>query len=261
MKQIFLLLLHLVLCGILNAQPDTHHGPTLEELNKKAREGDAAAQNLLGFKYYNGEDVIQNVDSALYWISLAAEKGNITAAANLGFLFTESPLIPKDEEKGIQWLGIAAKGGVRGAELRLVELMEDKWRNLPSDSILSLGLDFYTSKAHIAGVKLFEIAAEENNPQALALLGDAYSKGLGVPYNHQKSVFYFYKAAILGNPSARFILAELLDFFPDALSEFKKDYRADKYEEETDAAYWYEKAAAQGVTDAETAFNLLFSTP
>lgn len=93
----------------------------------------------------------------------------------------------------------------------------------------------------------------DNEAAAAALLGDAYSRGLGVPYSYEKAIEYFYKAARLGNAPAQFIIAETLDVYPDALDAWSPK------SEERVAAYWYDLAAKSGITDAATASRLLLS--
>ena len=199
----------------------------------------APAMNYVGFRYYTGAGVKHDVDSALFWIRKAALTGDITAAANLGYLLTEGDSVTHDDTEALDWLAIAADGGVPQAQIELVGL-----------------------------------ASKMSSPKAYALLGEAYSKGMGVPYDHQKAVENYKKAADAGNPSAQFIIAELLDFFPDSL-EFKeitqesgnKNGGNEEIEKEeasslTETAdYWYEKAARAGVTDSESAYKALYSIP
>lgn len=216
---------------------------------KAAERGYAPAMNFIGFRYYNGEIVKKDVDSALFWIHRAADDGDITAAANLGYLLLDSPEIPHDTLEASKWLFMAAEEGIVGPQHRLIEINREAWDEIPPDSALNLGLKYYTEKATVLGANFIKIATKAAIPKAFALLGDAYSRGIGVPYDHQKSVDYFFQAAMLGDPSAQFIIAELLDFFPDA----------DQSSE--GAAYWHDKAAAQGITDSESAYSLLFSVP
>lgn len=178
-----------------------------------AEKGFAPAMNYIGFKIYNEKIPEQSLDSALYWIRKAAYQGDVTAAANLGYLLTEGPEIANDDSEALDWLAVAADGGMPAAQMKLVEVAE------------RLG-----------------------TPKALALLGDAYSKGRGVVYDHEKSIRYFYEAALGGNASAQFIVAELLDFFPDTLKE-------------ESAEFWYDMAALGGVTDSESAYSQLYSLP
>lgn len=249
-----------------------------------AREGYAPARNYLGFLHYEGSKTSKDVDSALYWIGLAAEEGDIKAAGNLGYLLSQASDVSHDYPRAFKWLqkasdaglksslvplaelyrrglGVEAdtlkaialydraiESGIQDAQLYLLAMMGNSWKSLPADSALALGLKYYVHRAPVAGIDLIETAANAGSPKALALLGDAYSRGIGVPYDHDLSVEFFHKAAILGDPSAQFILAELLEFFPDLPGEDLHD-----------PSYWYEKAAQAGVDDAEEAYKLLFT--
>lgn len=222
---------------------------------KAAEKGYAPARNYIGFKYYNGDGLTQNTDSALYWIHLAADDGDITAAANLGYLLTEGRGVAHDVPEALKWLTIASEGGVTGAQIKLVELEEEKWKGLPTDSLLKDGIRYYIGRAPILGSAILEIVADRDVPKAMAILGDAYSKGLGVPYNHQKSIDYFFMAADKGDPSAQFIVAEMLEIFPDVIPSDSVII------ENSDALYWYERAKEGGVTDSDKAYQLLFTLP
>ena len=247
-----------------------------------ATKGYSRAENYLGFRYFKGEFVAQNIDSALFWITKAADDGDISAANNLGYIFMESDVVSRDYPKAAFWLkkaadaglpqaesqladlyrhglGVAAdttvavtlynraiNKGLRDAELKLMSMMGKKWEKLSSDSAVVLGRYYYTHRAPVIGIMLFENAAKNDNPDALALLGDAYSKGNGVDYNHDISIDFYLRAAELGNPSAQFVIAELLDIFPDALPDSVPP-----------AQYWYERAASAGIKDADSATRFL----
>lgn len=189
-----------------------------------ARKGSPAARNLIGFRYYRGEVVQRNVDSAMYWIRIAADEGDLTAAANLAYLLTESDVIRPDSVEAFKWLAKAVAGGVPETSRKLVALSEN--------------------------------LAEKGYPEAKAILADAFSKGIGVPYDHKKSVQLFFEAAKSGNGAAQFILAELLEFFPDTLNELDSEILP----EEKNAHFWYEKAAGHGILDSEEAYKALFFT-
>lgn len=218
--------------------------------------GYAPARNYLGFKYYKGEGVKQDVDSALYWIRSAAIDGDVTAAANLGYLYTEGTDVTHDELEAEKWLTIAAEAGIPGAQHKLVEIKRPVWIEMPVDSLLDAGRKYYLGRAPILGAEMLEIAAQKGDSKAMALMGDAYSKGRGVPYNHNKSVEYFYKAALNGDASAQFIIAETLEIFPDVL----KDSGIEEGET-IRAEYWYEKASEQDIADSDAAYLLLYSIP
>ena len=272
---------------ILETGYDTIEQDTLRSMAlylKAAGMGYAPALNFVGFRYYNGEIVKQDTDSALYWIRKAAEAGDITGASNMGYLLSQGEGVVHDYAEAVKWLTKAAEQGVPSAmsqlgdlnrqglgidkdtlaavgwyekaavagdidsQFKLVAMMMDKWKELPVDSAMAMGKRYYLGGMPVAGVELLEHVADTGDPLALTLMGDAYSKGAGVRYDYQEALQYFHRGAEGGNPSAQFILAEMLEFFPDTFSEH-------------DAAYWYEKAAEAGVTDSETAYGRLYTLP
>lgn len=263
-----------------------------------AENGDLRAQNYLGFRYYNGEGVTQNVDSALYWIRSAAENGDIKAAGNMGYLLSKAPDVKHDYQEALQWLTKAADAGlptsftqlgdlyregkgthpdtlkakelyekaidthIPDAELRLLSMMGYKWKELSPDSALKLGLNYYKRGAAVIGVDLFQNAAKSKIPKAFALLADAYAKGRGVAYDNSKALDYNLQAALLGDPTAAFILAEYLEFYLDGIpadSSLMQEFGDLNIEMINSPGYWYSRAAEKGVTDAEEAFRRLFN--
>ena len=264
-----------------------------------AQEGYAPAQNYIGFRYYLGQGVRQDTDSALFWIREAAQAGDIKAAGNLGYLLSQAPDVRHDYSEALIWLNKAVDAGLpaafiqladmkrRGlgcppdtaaaitlydkaitagvpdAPLHLLAMMGFKWKELSGDSALNLALKYYPAPAPVIGVDLMENAAKKGNVRALTLLGDAYSRGLGINYDHDTSVAYFLEGALKNDPSAQYILAELLEFFPDSLEGIKIE--SDLLEETVkdanikSAEYWYEKAGEQGISDAQGAFDALFA--
>ncbi len=267
-----------------------------------AEKGYPPAQSYLGYRYFQGEIVGKDVDSALYWFAKAAGNGDARAANNLGYLLSSSDAVARDYPQAFYWLSKAAATGLPAAEsqladlyrqglgtekdtlkaaelymkaigkgladaeLKLLSMMGRKWENLPGDSAVRLGRYYYTQRAPLIGVTLFENAARKLNPDALALLGDAYSKGTGVDYDHDRSTAYFLAAALRGDPSAQFVIGELLDIFPDALSSelageaLERFYHGEEVPEDVYIpSYWYGKAAQQGVTDAEKAAKRMWN--
>lgn len=284
-----------------------------------AQRGYPPAQSYLGVKYFTGEGVSHNVDSALYWFAKAAGQGDPRAANNLGFLLAEGTAVKRDYPQAIRWLSLASEaglptaqsiladlyrqghgtlpdtakaeklymaaieGGLADAQLKLLAMMGNKWKILPPDSALSLGRYHYTHRAPLIGITLFENVAAScvdpdpltNEPPSLAaqyaadafaLLGDAYSRAVGVEYDHDRSVAFFLRGALMGNPSAQFVIAELLDIFPDALSSSPAKemvdafYEAGRVPDDIYAPpYWYALAAEKGVTEAATATRLLLN--
>ena len=265
---------------------------------QSAEKGFAPAQNYLGFLYYSGTMLQQNVDSALYWIEKAAVNGDMKAASNLGYLLSVAPEIEHDYPKAFLWLqkatdagvpasynqlgdmyrlglgceadtakafelyDISVRKGIPESQERIIAMMGNEWKNLSPDSALNLAFNYYPAPAPAIGMELLENIANLKNARALALLGDAYSRGLGVAYNYSLSMKYFFESALRGYGPAQFIIAELLDFFPDTLNSIPpssfEDIRIT--EDMHTSQFWYEKAAEVGITDADEAYKALFET-
>ena len=142
-----------------------------------------------------------------------------TAFSMLGDMYRDGRWVKRDTLKAAANYEAALERGLGDAEARLIALMGRRWQRLSQDSAFNLGLRYYTGYAPGAGVLLLERAAEIPDTigigaRAMALLGDAYSRGVGVRYSHDKSLAYFARAALAGNPSAMLILAETLEVFP-----------------------------------------------
>lgn len=261
------------------------------ELKERAERGDTEAMNYLGYLLISGTDsVAQDKGEGLIWLTRAASAGDVKAASNLGWLYIQGDLLDRDMTEGVKWLKKAAEGGLpvamsllgdlyrdgrglpadsaaadslyrtafeRGlsdAGYKLYALNSDKYASLTPEEKVKTGKYYYLRGAPSDGVKLFYMATDEGNAEALALLGDAYTRAVGVPYDFDLSLKYYFEAARAGNPSAQFVIGELLDMFPDALTNVE-GYAGG---EEDDPFYWYGKAAESGITDAAVAYDRLF---
>lgn len=178
----------------------------------------------------------QNDSIAFVYLQKGASAQIPTAFSMLGDMYRDGRWVKRDTLMAAANYEAALERGLGDAEARLIALMGRRWQRLSQDSAFNLGLRYYTGYAPGAGVLLLERAAEpllergDELPdtvgigaRAMALLGDAYSRGVGVRYSHDKSLAYFARAALAGNPSAMFILAETLEVFPDALQDLPSD--------------------------------------
>lgn len=262
-----------------------------EEWREAAENGDTEAMNYLGYLLLSGEEGVEKDPAAgLSWLIKAASLGDVKAASNLGWLYSEGDLVGQDLEEGARWLAVAAGRGLPVAQSLLGDLYRDgrgverdtatadslyreaferglydagyklyalnsgSYEALPPEEKVEVGRYYYLKGAPSEGVKLFYMAADEGSAEALALLGDAYARAVGVPYDYDLSLSYYVRAAVGGNPSAQFVLGELLEIFPDALLNV-----AGAEELSDDPYFWYEKAAAGGVNDAAQATQLLLT--
>ena len=233
----------------------------LELMRRSARNGFPPAMNYLGYLYGKGykvgnrELVPVDRDSSVMWLRRSADAGDPRAVSNLAYLLLNDTVSGRTPVERLAADSTAYAYLVKGAnsqiptafsmlgdmyrdgrwvkrdgdaEARLIALMGHRWQRLPQDSAFNLGLRYYAGYAPGAGVLLLERATETPDTigigaRAMALLGDAYSRGVGVKYSHDKSLAYFARAALAGNPSAMYILAETLEVFPDALQDLPVD--------------------------------------
>lgn len=180
--------------------------------------------------YIRSHTQAHNDSLAFVYLQKGASAQIPTAFSMLGDMYRDGRWVKRDTLKAAANYEAALERGLGDAEARLIALMGHRWQRLPQDSAFNLGLRYYTGYAPGAGVLLLERAAEIPDTigigaRAMALLGDAYSRGVGVKYSHDKSLEYFARAALAGNPSAMYILAETLEVFPDALQDFPSDLR------------------------------------
>ena len=82
-----------------------------EELVKLAEEGNAEAQNKLGYCYDIGQGVEQSVSEAVKWYQKAAEQDNAYAQANLGSCYQQGKGVPQSDSEAFKWFEKSAKQG------------------------------------------------------------------------------------------------------------------------------------------------------
>lgn len=255
-------------------------------LKASASRGYLPAQSRLGYLYRIGRGVEANPDSTRYWLTLAADRGDAKAINNLGYLMlTDSAADlskarmmferaaemglpeamvnladmlrhqqPADTLKAEQLYLKATSLGLADAQKKLLEMMSNRYQSMDAETALAAGLEAESYNAMTIAVLLFEQAAEAGNVQALALLGEAISKAGGADYDYAKVLDCYKRAALGGEPSAQYIVAELLEFFPDIFS-------ADEEMSAITSTELYERAAEAGVIDAATAAQRLHTPP
>lgn len=84
-----------------------------------AEQGDAAAQNDLGWMYSHGDGVTQDVKEAIRLYQLSAKQGNASAEYNLGVMYFEGSSVPRDFREAIKWYRAAAAQGDVNAQYNL----------------------------------------------------------------------------------------------------------------------------------------------
>jgi TPR repeat protein len=133
-------------------------------LEPLAADGNADAQQLVGFMYASGEGVAPDGARAVHWLSRAAEQGKVDATFALGSLYRDGAGVPQDRALALTWLGRAAE-------------------QQHSDAANALG-ELYAASAstadHQEAALWFERAALMGNEVAQYNLGVLFARGRGV---------------------------------------------------------------------------------
>jgi TPR repeat protein len=84
-----------------------------------AEQGNADAQDSLGWLYEQGSGVEQDFKEAMKWYRSAAEQGSARAEYNLGVLYYRGSGVPKNLRDAIKWYRMAAAQGDPKAQYNL----------------------------------------------------------------------------------------------------------------------------------------------
>ena len=148
-----------------NLQQPSQYTDSIANVKKLAEQGDAAAQTILGFWYYNGfETISQDYKQAVSWWEKAAKQNNPDAIANLGYCFLWGQGVEPDSIKASNLFENAAKGGSKN-----VIPMHD------------------------------QLAREQKSIFSALLLEDIYKKGIGTKTDLKKAGEYLELAAEYGH--------------------------------------------------------------
>lgn len=188
------------------------------------------------------------------YLGRAADAGLPQSMTLLADLYARGRAVPCDTARAVALYEKAISRGFPDAETRLVNMMASRWSRYASSVSLSEALRYWNLGAYAAAVSLLRQIgpSEPQTARAYALLGHAASRGLGMPYDHRLANEYFARAAILGDPSAQFILAETLEIFPDALNDLFPELPDSLTPSALRAS-----AARAGITSAEAAVTAL----
>tara|TARA_B100000780_G_C20855171_1_gene339903 strand:- start:47 stop:571 length:525 start_codon:yes stop_codon:yes gene_type:complete len=95
----------------LAAYKANDHATALKELRPLAEQGDADAQEMIGWIYENGIGVLQDYLEAFKWYRLAAEQGNTVTQVRLGHMYRDGRVLDNAAKAAIRahmWYNIAA---------------------------------------------------------------------------------------------------------------------------------------------------------
>lgn len=116
-----------------------------------AEQGNAQAQNNLGYLYARGAGVPQDYAEAVKWYRKAAEQGLARAQHNLGYMYARGAGVAQDFAEAAKWYRKAADQGLARAQNNLGYLYA-KGEGVARDDVL----------AHM----WFDLAADQDYPHA-----------------------------------------------------------------------------------------------
>ena len=233
------------------------------ELLRKAKQGDAESQGLLGYLYETGRGVPQSFPEALRWYGEAARNGSAIAMYCLGRLHEDGRGVSQDYGKASGYYREAASKGEQRPLGRLGYLYETG-RGVPQSS--RDAADCYRK------------AAERGDAFAQYRLGLMHLTGQGAPRNPWRAEELLIKAARQGNPGAVYELgimclrrqsfekaflllrkaAELgHDGAMKSLGDMYRDGRGVRHSFEN-AILFYRKAAARGNAGAASGIGDIY---
>jgi putative methionine-R-sulfoxide reductase with GAF domain len=95
---------------------------TLEELQKRASQGDPMAQYAIGARYVQGDEVQKDYNEAVKWFTKAAEQGHVGAQTALGAYYWAGRGVVRDVNEAYYWSALARAGGDETAKYRVESL-------------------------------------------------------------------------------------------------------------------------------------------
>ncbi len=125
-----------------------------------------------------------DMTKALEWLRKAEELGNADAKFQLGGMHYQGRGMAQDQAKGIELMLAAAEAGSLAAQFEMGRAQMQGMPGLPANQA--------------RGIELLKRAADANLPQAAAVLGEIYERGVGTAPNLREAAEYYRKAVTLG---------------------------------------------------------------
>jgi TPR repeat protein len=146
----------------------------IEDLLKRANNGDRLAQFDLGFIYFNLEGDLKDEKQAKEWFEKSAKQGFIEAQYNLGLMYENGAGVEKNWKEAISWYEKAA----------VQDDMESQFK---------LGFIYYRGKDeglqdYSKAKEWFEKSIAQGNQKAKRYLSMMYAQGKGVPKDQTKAL-------------------------------------------------------------------------
>lgn len=231
--------------------------------------------NNIGMLYKRGQLGSHDMMQAVYYFRYAADRGVDQAQANLGFMYRDGEGVPQDSTQAMYWFQLAAAHGNSGAMVEIgrfyrfgqgVEKKPDeaiRWfekaANAKDDRMgrVNLGEIYLEQGQTQKAVALFQEAADQGSPNAMAELYRVYWDGNGVPVDHKKAFEWLIKSASNGYVWAQNTLGEGYEIIGWEDDDSRSGIRP-KAPNWGQAFRWYRLAAEQGSSEAQDHLGMLY---
>ena len=249
----------------LSVEPDATAAAQWNQAGALA--GDAECQARLGYQYAKGLGLPQNLLLARKWFRRAANANSALGALGMGLLTLDHYGVAPRHYDPKPWLESAIKLGDTGATLALGLYLLDHPSEAPPER---------------AGQLLLK-AAKDGHPFAMLKVGECYATGtLGLKQDEPAAELWLRRAATKGVPNAAVRLLRLLAAQPERNDQelavlareaadagnSEAQYLMGVFclegqgtlQDPSEAAKWFELAAAQGVTAAHERLGAMYAT-
>ena len=199
----------------------------IQELIKKANEGDAKSQYELANCYLDGDGVKRNEYNAALYARMSADQNYPEGMHLFGYLLFNGTGVSQNQAEATKWWLKAAEQGDVNAQYSLGVCYEN---------------GYGVEQSYTEAAEWYSKAAEQGNVDAQFNLGVCYEMGEGVEQSYEKAASWYRKAAEQGDANAQFNLGVCYYNGKGVEQSYEK------------AAEWYRKAAEQGYANAQ--YNL-----
>lgn len=151
------------------------YNTAFEILEPFAKQGNAVAQDILGWMYTVGKGVTQDYAKAAAWFLKAAEQGDADGQYDLGNDYYLGRGVPQDYALAIAWHRKAADQGNAAAQFNF-GLYYEQGKGVPQN--------------HAKAVALIRKAADQGYAAAQYVLGVFYDNGKGVPQDYSQLAYH-----------------------------------------------------------------------
>ena len=135
--------------------------------------------HFLGYMYYNGLYVKQNISKSLELFELANKKGNGHSARNLALLYEQGQFEIKNNCKALELYEFSINKGVYESLMNLANMYKH---------------GYGTKQNYVKAKELYELAIDKGYIDALNQLGFMYEFGHGVIINYDHAIELYEKA-------------------------------------------------------------------